>query len=89
MKPTFLRRIKASVERALRLAKNFTSVIIETFQSNVIALGTAFKIDKKSVEVFSESFVRAHIIFQLSKLAEGILSYCRRSLKLPPFIIIS
>ncbi len=52
-------------------------------------MGDAFKIDKKSVEVFSESFVRAHIIFQLSKLADGILGYCRRELKLPPYIIIS
>lgn len=54
-----------------------------------MALGEAFKLDKKSVEVFSESFVRAHIIFQLSKLSEGVLGYCRKELKLPPYIIIS
>jgi hypothetical protein len=55
----------------------------------VIALGHAFNIDKHSIEVFSESFIRSHIIFQLSKLAEGVLGYCRTELKLPPFIVIS
>jgi hypothetical protein len=73
----------------MRLAKNFTQVIIETFQNNVLALGAAFKIEKKSVEVFSESFIRSHIIFQLSKLGDAVLGYCRRTLKLPPYIIIS
>jgi hypothetical protein len=83
------RRIKSTVERAMRLAKSFTTCIVETFQQNVLALGSAFEINQHSVQVFSESFVRSHIIFQLSKLAEGVLAYCRKVLKLPPFVIIS
>jgi hypothetical protein len=86
---TTIRRIKATVERAMRLAKSFTQVIIETFQVNVLALGHAFNIDKHSIEVFSESFIRSHIIFQLSKLSDTVLGYCRQELKLPPFIVIS
>jgi len=39
-----IRRIKATIERAMRLAKSFTQVIIETFQANVLALGHAFNI---------------------------------------------
>ena len=39
-----IRRIKATIERAMRLAKNFTQVIIETFQANVLALGHAFNL---------------------------------------------
>lgn len=39
-----IRRIKATIERAMRLAKSFTQVIIETFQANVLALGHAFNL---------------------------------------------
>lgn len=56
---------------------------------HVQALGTAFNLNKESVEVFSESFIRSHLIFQLSKVAEQILFHLRRELKLPPYITIS
>jgi hypothetical protein len=87
--PIDLKRLKASVERALRLAKTFTQTITETFQHNVLALGEAFKINRHSVEVFSESFIRSHVIFQLSKLCDGILGHIRQVLKLPPYIVIA
>eukprot|EP00347_Sterkiella_histriomuscorum_P002420 403368223 len=83
------KRLKSSTERALRLGKGFTSRILDTFQTNVLELGKQFGIDRHAVEVFSESFVRSHIIFQFSKSLELVTQYLRKTLNLPPFIVIS
>lgn len=56
-------RLKAVIERGERYANTFTQQIIDTFQENVIALGEAISIDRHSLTVFSESFVRFHLIF--------------------------
>lgn len=56
-------RLKATLERGIRLGKNFTSKIMEAFQSNVMLLGQTFDIDKQAIEVFSESFIRSHLVF--------------------------
>ena len=42
-----------------------------------------------SVEVFSESLIRSHLIFQLSKLLEILSAYIRRVLNLKPFSVIN
>ena len=63
----FLLRLKASVERAERFANLFTSEVINVFQDNVFRLGDCLHMDRHSVMVFSESFIRFHLIFQFSK----------------------
>jgi hypothetical protein len=55
--------VKAVIERGERYANTFTQQIIDTFQDNVMALGEAISIDRHSLTVFSESFVRFHLIF--------------------------
>lgn len=52
-------------------------------------LGRAFGIERHAVDVFSESFVRSHLILQFSKTVETLLGYLRKALNLPPFIVIS
>ncbi|CDW77583.1 water chloroplastic-like [Stylonychia lemnae] len=84
-----LKRLKSTIERALRLGKNFTSKIIDTFQANVFDLGKQFNVEKHSIEVYAESFVRSHLIFQFSKSLELVIQFIRKSLNLPPYIIIS
>lgn len=85
----WLLRLKASVERAERFANMFTQEIINVFQDNVTRLGDAINIDRHSVNVFSESFVRFHLIFQASKCFDYLQGQLRGILKLPPFITIS
>ncbi|TNV84808.1 hypothetical protein FGO68_gene14813 [Halteria grandinella] len=87
--PINVKRLKATIERGMRLARRFTSQVIESFQSNVQALGQAFSIPQQSVSVFSEGFIRSHLIFQLSKVSEMVLAQHRKILKLPPFVAIS
>ena len=55
--------MKASLERGLRVAQDFSSTITGIFQTSVEAIGAAFGINKHSVDVFSESFVRSHLMF--------------------------
>ena len=82
-------RLKAVIDRGERYANTFTQQIIDTFQDNVITLGEAISIDRHSLTVFSESFVRFHLIFQLSKCFDYLSEWVRQSLKLPPYVVIS
>jgi len=63
----FLLKLKASVERGERFSNLFTEAIINVFQDNVFKLGDSLHMDRHSVTVFSESFIRFHLIFQFSK----------------------
>lgn len=54
-----------------------------------MAFGEAMHIDRHSLTVFSESFVRFHLIFQLTKCFDYLSKYIRRTLNLPPFVVIS
>jgi hypothetical protein len=84
-----LLRYKASLDRGIRLAAKFTDTIQETFQSSVNKLGNALGLPHSSVHVFSESFVRSHIIFQTAKCLETISLLIKSKLGLPPFTVIS
>lgn len=66
------RRLKATMERGERYANQFTEEIINIFQNNVFKLGQKLHIDNHSVMVFSESFVRFHLVFQFSKCLDYI-----------------
>jgi hypothetical protein len=56
--------------RASRLGTSFTFEIIEKFEKVASAVGKVFKIADHSVRVFSESFIRSHLMFQLCKATE-------------------
>lgn len=90
LKSTYdLQRLKAALERGIRLANYFTIQISDIFQANVQELGRVFKINDYSIQVFSESFIRSHLMFQFSKSLELAITYIRHTLNLPPFLIIS
>ena len=59
------------------------------FQESVESLGKAFGINHHSVSVFSESFVRSHLMFQMAKGLEFMVSEVRNALQLPPIVIVS
>lgn len=81
-------KLKASVERAERYANQFTSEVINVFQDNVFKLGDSLHMDRHSVMVFSESFIRFHLVFQFSKCLDYFQHMIRTVLKLPPYIVI-
>ena len=68
--PTNTLRMKAVCERGERFCNQFTQGIIDVFQNNVIKLGSRLSIDEHSLSVFSESFVRFHLVFQFSKCVD-------------------
>ena len=63
-------RFKATLERGIRLAQAFSTTVTETFQETVNSVGNSFGVDRQSIDVFSESFIRSHLIFQMAKALE-------------------
>lgn len=84
-----LLRLKATLERGVRLAQNFSASVSDTFQETVSVVGKSFGVDQPSIDVFSESFIRSHLFFQLAKGLETLLQKARSSLNLPPMTLIS
>ena len=56
-------RFKAVLERGVRLAQNFSATVSDTFQETVNSVGLSFGVDQASIDVFSESFIRSHLMF--------------------------
>ena len=79
----------AVLERGVRLAQNFSASVSDTFQATVDAVGFSFGVDRPSIDVFSESFIRSHLMFQLAKGFEALLLKARATLNLPPLTLIS
>ena len=73
----------------MRLAQNFSSQVSDTFQETVNVVGRSFGVDQPSIDVFSESFIRSHLMFQLAKGLETLLARARAALNLPPLTLIS
>ena len=78
-----LLRLKASFERALRIASTFVDESIALFQPRALELGRAIGVDPRAVQVFVEGDVRGSVIFQLSKIAERGIQSLRHALDLP------
>lgn len=72
-----LKKVKATIERAERYSNQFTEDIVNEFQDGVVKLGDKLGLDQHSVMVFSESFVRSHLIFQFSKCVD----YCSQTIR--------
>jgi len=78
-----LLRLKASFERAQRIAGNFADEALELFHPRATELGKALGVEAKAVQVFVEGDLRASVVFQLSKLAERGVQQLRHALDLP------
>jgi phosphoglucan,water dikinase len=78
-------RLLATLARARRLAEGYAEQIGQVFPPRVEELGRALGVAEHAVKLFSEGDLRAHVIFQLSKLVDMGLEAARRILKLPPW----
>ncbi|MEJ2697589.1 MAG: PEP/pyruvate-binding domain-containing protein [Candidatus Sulfobium sp.] len=83
-----LLRLKATVDRSLRLSEAYTQTVMSLFPERAERLGHALGVDQRAVRVFTESEIRGHPVFQLSKLAGFLLKVVRQRAALPPWDVI-
>jgi phosphoglucan,water dikinase len=75
--PPLLPRLKATLERCLRLTEGYTDVLLEVLPERAGQLGRALGVEDWVVRTFTEGEVRASLVFQLSKLAAMLLVAAR------------
>jgi phosphoglucan,water dikinase len=83
-----LLRMKATVERAGRLAEGYAGKILNLFPGIASKLGHALGVAEDSIRVFSEADIRGHPVFQLSKLVSYLLRRIRVLAALPSWDIV-
>ena len=83
-----LLRLKATSDRARRLAEDYTDLILALFPRRVEKLGRALGVAKHTIQVFCEADIRGHIIFQLSKLVALMSRRLREQLALPSWEVV-
>jgi phosphoglucan,water dikinase len=70
-------RLKATLDRSLRLAETYTSAILALFPPGVRRLGSALGVSERAIGVYAESDIRSSPVFQLSKLASLLIKNLR------------
>src|SRR5205814_6454877 len=83
-----LLRMKATADRARRLAEEYSDRILTLFPRRVEKLGRALGVAEPEIQVFCEADIRGHIIFQLSKLVASLLRRFREQLALPAWDVL-
>jgi phosphoglucan,water dikinase len=74
-------RLRASLQRCRRLAENFGARIFKLFLEPVSKLGEGLGVEEHAIRLFSESDLRSHLVFQVSKLVSGLLRRIRGRLE--------
>ncbi|MBF0558073.1 MAG: hypothetical protein HQL08_04775 [Nitrospirae bacterium] len=77
MDPENLLRLRATLDRCSRLAGDYCNKILSLFPERAEKLGLALGVDIRAIKVFSESDIRSHPVFQVSKLVALILKRVR------------
>uniref|UniRef100_A0A0D6QW72 CBM20 domain-containing protein n=1 Tax=Araucaria cunninghamii TaxID=56994 RepID=A0A0D6QW72_ARACU len=70
-------RLKATLDRARRLAEEYSDALLELFPTRVQKLGNAFGIPENTVRTYTEAEIRASVVFQVSKLCSLLLKAVR------------
>ena len=83
--PLHVLRLKATLERAQRLAGQYTDRVLALFPGRVTALGRLLGVSARAIAVFCEADIRGNVIFQLSKLVELLQGGVREALALSPW----
>ena len=72
-----LLRLKATVERARRLAETHSQQVMALFAARAQRLGRALGVADHAIRVFGEAEVRSHLVFQLAKLSSYLARHLR------------
>ena len=83
-----LLRLKATLERARRIADRYTDRVLTLFPPRVTALGRALGVTKRVIDIFCEGDIRGNVIFQLAKLVETAQRDVRTLLNLSPWATV-
>lgn len=81
-------RLKATLDRARRLADRHRDRILSLFPPGASRLGRALGVPEAAVTVYAESEIRSHLVFQLSKLLAVALRTLRRQAGLSRWEVI-
>ena len=86
--PLHLARLRATALRTLRAGAAYQAKIAEIFLPAALALGRELGIGQAALDAFGEGAIRAGVMFQPVKLAEGAEAWLRARLGLPPWGVI-
>ena len=81
-------RLKATLDRARRLADCHRDRILSLFPPGASRLGRALGVPAAAVTVYAESEIRSHLVFQLAKLLALALTTLRLQAGLPRWEVI-
>jgi phosphoglucan, water dikinase len=81
-------RLKATLERARRLAEDYRDTILKLFPERVEKLGHALGLSEQAIRVYAESEIRSHVVFQLSRILDLFLRAIRELAGLSPWEVI-
>lgn len=70
-------RLKATLDRARRLAETYTDTVLQLYPDYVQKLGSALGIADNSVRTYTEAEIRASVVFQIAKLCSMLLKAVR------------
>ena len=84
----YLLLLKAELDRCLRLSGEYTDTVLTIFPARVETLGRKLGVAEDAIKFFSEGDIRGNLVFQLSKLASGMLRQIRSLASLPPWNIL-
>ena len=78
-------RMKATLDRCRRLAETYCALILKWFPQKAEVIGGALGVSRRAIGLFSESDIRRHPVFQLSKLVTALMKAVRASAGLKPW----
>ncbi len=82
-------RIKATLDRCSRSADDYCNKILSMFPAKAESLGHALGVAAHAIKVFSESDIRSHPVFQVSKLVGLLLKSIRTLADIPAWDVIA
>ncbi len=83
-----LLRLDATLERCRRMADAYCVRILDIFPEKAERLGRALGVPDHAIRVYAESEIRAHPVFQVSRLVDTVSRWIRRLALLPPWDVI-
>ena len=83
-----LLRLDATLERCRRIADRYCVRILDIFPEKAERLGHALGVPEYAILVYAESDIRAHPVFQVSRLVDAVSRRIRKLASLPPWDVI-
>uniref|UniRef100_A0A6T7TZR6 Uncharacterized protein n=1 Tax=Hanusia phi TaxID=3032 RepID=A0A6T7TZR6_9CRYP len=80
-----LHRLKAWLDRSIRLCTSFSDAMQDLFLVHVGPLGQSLQVDPHAAAVFVEAEVRASVVFQLSRILTASIKFAKKAMNAPPW----